>query len=138
MFPSVEVFATDLNGLINLKRCTRAVYSIYPEQLDKNIFTQKLIFENETIFIIKPITAIIIITTIKRITMKRQWRNDMPQAQRDKIAAANTGRKHSEQTKRLISQQLQKYWAKLPVKPTTGGTNTPTTTQPIKPPTNGE
>ena len=70
--------------------------------------------------------------------MKRQWRNDMPQQQRDKIAAANTGRKHSEHTKRLISQQLQKYWAKLPVKPTTGATGTQTPITPTNPPNNGE
>lgn len=74
--------------------------------------------------------------TIKIITMKRKWRNDMPQQQRDKIAAANTGRKHSNETKKKISQQLTKYWAKLPVKPTTGATGTQTPITPPNPPNN--
>lgn len=63
---------------------------------------------------------------------KRQWRNDMPQQQRDKIAQAHTGRKHSEQSKRKIADSLRKYWDGLAYKPvtstgTTGTTGTTTT-----------
>lgn len=64
--------------------------------------------------------------------MKRIYRNDMPQQQKDKIAAAQTGRKHPQYVKNKISQSMIKYWAGLPVKPTTDNPNTPT--QP-KPPT---
>lgn len=60
---------------------------------------------------------------------KRQWRNDMSQQQRDKIAAAHTGRKHSEQSKRKIADSLRKYWDGLAYKPVTStGTTTGTTT----------
>ena len=60
---------------------------------------------------------------------KRQWRNDMPQQQRDKIAQAHTGRKHSEQSKRKIADSLRKYWDGLAYKPVTStGTTTGTTT----------
>ena len=59
---------------------------------------------------------------------KRQWRNDMPQAQRDKIAAEHTGRKHSEHTKQLISDKLRKYWDGLAFKPVTSTGTTGTTT----------
>lgn len=52
-------------------------------------------------------------------TMKRTYRNDMGQAQRDKIAAANTGKTLSPETRRKISQALTDYWAKLPYKPDT-------------------
>lgn len=52
----------------------------------------------------------------------------MPQQQKDKIAMANTGKKHSEETKRRISASMEKYWQGLPFKPgteaTTGGTAT--------------
>ena len=60
--------------------------------------------------------------------MRRIWRNDMPQAQKDKIAAANKGRHHSADTKRKISQSMAKYWARLPFKPVTnsGATSTGT------------
>ena len=58
---------------------------------------------------------------------KRQWRNDMSQQQRDKIAQAHTGKKHSEQTKRLISDKLRKYWDGLEFKPVTSTGNTGTT-----------
>lgn len=57
---------------------------------------------------------------------KRIWRNDMPQQQRDKIAAANTGKHLSATTRRKISDALTKYWGQLPFKPTTGETSTPT------------
>lgn len=50
----------------------------------------------------------------------------MSQAQRDKIGAANKGRKHSQQTKDKISKALEKYWSLLPIKPaSSGGTTTP-------------
>lgn len=62
---------------------------------------------------------------------KRTWRNDMPQAQKDKIAQANTGKHLSDETRRKISDALTKYWAGLPFKPATAsGTTTP-------PPTTG-
>jgi len=54
---------------------------------------------------------------------KRIWRNDMPQQQRDRIAAANTGKHLSAQTRRKISDALTKYWAGLPFKPATGETS---------------
>ena len=63
-------------------------------------------------------------------TMKRTYRNDMPQAQKDKIAQANTGRVQSPETRRRISQSMVKYWAGLPYKPVTPdnpGTPTPPT-----------
>lgn len=53
---------------------------------------------------------------------KRIWRNDMPQPQREKIAAANRGKHLSDETRRKISRKMAQYWAKLPVKPTTSGT----------------
>ena len=63
--------------------------------------------------------------------MKRIYRNDMPQQQKDKIAAANKGKTLSQQTKAKISKSLQQYWQRLPMKPSdnggtsgsTGGTN---------------
>ena len=61
--------------------------------------------------------------------MKRTYRNDMPQAQKDKIAQANTGKVLSPETRRRISQSMVKYWAGLPFKPSTSGTtNTDTGT----------
>lgn len=51
--------------------------------------------------------------------MKRTYRNDMPQAQKDKIAQANTGKVLSPETRRRISQSMVKYWAGLPFKPVT-------------------
>lgn len=51
--------------------------------------------------------------------MKRIYRNDMTQAQKDKIAAANIGKHLSQQTKDRISRSMQKYWNGLPFKPTT-------------------
>lgn len=61
--------------------------------------------------------------------MRRIYRNDMGQAQKDKIAAANTGKHHSAETKRKISQGLTRYWSRLPFKPATetGTTATGTT-----------
>ena len=63
-------------------------------------------------------------------TMKRTYRNDMPQAQKDKIAQANTGKVLSPETRRRISQSMVKYWAGLPFKPVTpdsSGTTATTT-----------
>lgn len=59
--------------------------------------------------------------------MHRLYRNDMAQAQKDKIAAANIGKTLSQQTKDKISRSMQKYWAQLPYKPDDGGDDdTPT------------
>lgn len=72
---------------------------------------------------------------IKNISniMKRKYRNDMPQTQKDKIALANTGKRLSFTTKQRISQSMQKYWAKLPLKPTTEtDTQPPTPSNPYK------
>lgn len=55
---------------------------------------------------------------------KRQWRNDMSQTQKDKIAAANKGKKLSPQTRALISKKLEQYWASLPMKPSTPSSGT--------------
>ena len=57
--------------------------------------------------------------------MKRIYRNDMTQAQKEKIAAANKGKRLSPQTKAKISRSMQKYWQRLPFKPitTTGDTS---------------
>ena len=62
--------------------------------------------------------------------MKRTYRNDMSQEQKDKIAQANTGKVLSPETRRRISQSMVKYWAGLPFKPdtSTGTTNTATGT----------
>ncbi len=51
--------------------------------------------------------------------MRRIYRNDMPQQQKDKIAMANTGKHHSEDTKRKISASMERYWQRLPYKPST-------------------
>ena len=59
--------------------------------------------------------------------MKRIYRNDMSQQQKDKIAQANTGKKLSPETRRRISQSMAKYWAGLHFKPATSGTTTPDT-----------
>lgn len=60
--------------------------------------------------------------------MKRIYRNDMQQTQKDKIAAANTGKHHTPETKRKISQGLTRYWARLPFKPITNTGETSTDT----------
>lgn len=51
---------------------------------------------------------------------KRQYRNDMPDSQREKISQKLTGRKLSNDTKMKISKSMQDYWANLPLKPATG------------------
>jgi hypothetical protein len=53
--------------------------------------------------------------------MRRIYRNDMPQSQKDKIAAKNVGKKLSQSTKDKISKSLVKYWSRLPYKPSTSG-----------------
>jgi len=58
---------------------------------------------------------------------KRIYRNDMAQSQKDKIAAANTGKHLSDETKRKISQAMADYWAGLPFKPVTASGATGTT-----------
>ena len=61
--------------------------------------------------------------------MKRQWRNDMSQSQKDKISMANKGKTLSQETRKKISKSHEKYWSRLPMKPTTstsGGTQPPT------------
>lgn len=63
-----------------------------------------------------------IITHVKHTDMRRIYRNDMPQAQKDKIAAANVGKHLSQQTKDKIARKLRQYWAKLPYKPDTDST----------------
>lgn len=55
--------------------------------------------------------------------MRRIYRNDMAQAQKDKIAAANTGKQLSPQTRAKISQSMRKYWQQLPYKPGTDTTD---------------
>ena len=60
---------------------------------------------------------------------KRVWRNDMPQTQKDKIAAANRGKHLSPDTRRKIAQAMEKYWASLPYKPVTAS-GTTTTSRP--------
>lgn len=54
---------------------------------------------------------------------KRQYRNDMPDSQREKISQKLSGRKLSNDTKRKISKSMQVYWASLPMKPVTGNNN---------------
>ena len=49
--------------------------------------------------------------------MKRQYRNDMSDSQKQAISNALVGRKHSEEHKRKIARALEKYWAQLPNKP---------------------
>lgn len=48
---------------------------------------------------------------------KRTYRNDMAQAQKDKIAAANIGKHLSQATKDKISKAMAEYWRGLPYKP---------------------
>lgn len=63
---------------------------------------------------------------------KRIYRNDMAQAQKDKIAAANTGKQLSPTTRAKISRAMAKYWATLPYKPggpSSGSTTASTTTR---------
>lgn len=54
---------------------------------------------------------------------KRQYRNDMPQQQRDKISQKLKGRTLSNDTKAKISKSMEKYWASLPMKPVNNSQN---------------
>lgn len=54
--------------------------------------------------------------------VKRQYRNDMPEAQRQAISQKLQGRKLSQDTKQKISKAMQDYWASLPMKPVTSTT----------------
>lgn len=97
------------------------------EQTDVKIFSMYFTFFSDwTIFIIDAMlitaTASGIITIQKHRTMKRIYRNDMAQAQRQKISTAHKGKRLSPQTKNRIANSLRKYWATLPYKPTSGGT----------------
>ena len=60
-----------------------------------------------------------IITDKNHKTMKRIYRNDMSQSQKDKLSLANQGKTLSQSTKDKISQALAKYWNSLPYKPLT-------------------
>lgn len=53
--------------------------------------------------------------------MRRIYRNDMSQMQKDKIAAQNKGKRLSQSTKDKISKALADYWGRLPYKPSTSG-----------------
>lgn len=44
-----------------------------------------------------------------------------------KLSVINKGKKHSESTKRLISQKLQQYWESIPYAPTQNNNNSGTT-----------
>lgn len=55
---------------------------------------------------------------------KRQYRNDMPEAQKQAISQKLTGRKLSNDTKMKISRSMEKYWASLPTKPITSTSGT--------------
>lgn len=48
--------------------------------------------------------------------MKRQFRNDMSDEQKQAISQALRGRRHSEEHKRKIAQSMERYWAGLPIK----------------------
>ena len=64
--------------------------------------------------------------------MRRVYRNDMSQSQKDKIAASNVGKHLSQSTRDKISKALERYWSRLPYKPeastsgTTGSSGTGT------------
>jgi len=58
----------------------------------------------------------------KAKTMKRRYRNDMSQSQKEKLSSINKGKRLSQRTKDKISQALVKYWSRLPYKPDTSGT----------------
>ena len=50
----------------------------------------------------------------------------MAQTQKDKIAAANTGKQLTDDTRAKISRSMAKYWASLPYKPATEDTSAAT------------
>lgn len=61
--------------------------------------------------------------------MKRQYRNDMSYAQKRAISNALRGRHHSENHKQKISKALERYWAELPLKPSTPPKNNDTASE---------
>lgn len=67
-----------------------------------------------------------IITSKRHETMKRTYRNDMSQQQREKLSIVNKGKTLSTSTKEKISKSMIKYWSKLPYKPGTSGQTEPT------------
>lgn len=58
--------------------------------------------------------------------MRRIYRNDMSDSQKEKLSAINKGKTLSQQTKQRISRSMEKYWNSLPYKPTSGSTGTTT------------
>ena len=54
--------------------------------------------------------------------MKRIYRNDMSDSQKEKLSAINKGKTLSQQTRQRISKSMEKYWNSLPYKPTSGAT----------------
>lgn len=54
--------------------------------------------------------------------MKRIYRNDMSDSQKEKLSAINKGKTLSQQTKQRISKSMERYWNSLPYKPTSGAT----------------
>lgn len=66
--------------------------------------------------------------------MRRIYRNDMSQSQKDKLSYINKGKTLSQSTKQKISQSMTKYWSSLPYKPdSSSGTTTPPPTTPLQP-----
>lgn len=57
---------------------------------------------------------------------KRLYRNDVSAITKEKQAIAHRGKTHSDKTKRLISQKLQKYWSNLEYKPNSNDNQTVT------------
>lgn len=55
---------------------------------------------------------------------KRQYRNDMSDAQKQAISQRMKGRTLSQSTKDKISKSMQDYWNSLPYKPTNKDDNT--------------
>lgn len=56
--------------------------------------------------------------------IKRRYRNDMSDQQKQAISRKLTGRTLSNDTKQKISKSMEKYWASLPMKPITSSGNT--------------
>jgi hypothetical protein len=56
--------------------------------------------------------------------MRRIYRNDTSPITKEKQSIAHKGKKHRNKTKKLISQKLIAYWAKLPAKPLNNTKNT--------------
>lgn len=114
-----------LYGLYLLFHGRHPLKRIYPQLLDVRNFPQKFNFSKVNYIYNKHYTDNN--DNINYMNMKRTYRNDMPQTQKDKIAQANTGKVLSPETRRRISQSMVKYWAGLPFKPATSGTTEPAT-----------